>query len=224
VAARAAAIRSEAGGRRIILGVDRLDYTKGVRRRFLTIERLLAREPEFSARIRMIQLAVPSRGGIDAYDDFRRSVDEVVGRVNGLYATSDSVVIHYMYRSLSQRELVAMYRAADVMLVTPLRDGMNLVAKEYVSARNDDSGALILSPFTGAARELPDALIVNPYDTEQLADAIRYALGMAPDEQHRRMSAMRAQIRTSNVYRWAADLVSDVAGVRVASPDPFGGA
>jgi trehalose 6-phosphate synthase len=109
-------------------------------------------------------------------------------------------------------------------MVTSLHDGMNLVAKEYVSARDDDSGTLILSPFTGAARELTDALIVNPYDTEQLADAIRYALGMTPDEQHRRMSAMRKHIRASNVYRWAADLVSDVAGIRVGSPDPFGGA
>ncbi len=164
--ARVEAIRREAGGRRIVLGVDRLDYTKGIPRRLEALERVLERDPALRDGMRYIQIAVPSRGEVDAYQQLRRQVEESVGRVNGTYGTLHSLPVHYVHQSVSMRDLVALYCAADVMLVTPLRDGMNLVAKEFAASRVDDDGVLVLSEFAGAAAELHGAVTVNPYDIE----------------------------------------------------------
>jgi trehalose 6-phosphate synthase/phosphatase len=159
------------GGEKILVGVDRLDYTKGLRRRLLAFGRLLERRPEFRGRVRFIQVAAPSRSKVDAYAKFRRDVNEIVGRVNGAYGAPDFTPLQYAARSFDEREVAALYRAADAVVVTPLRDGMNLVAKEFVAARTDGDGVLILSETAGAAAELGEALIVNPFDVDSMADA-----------------------------------------------------
>ena len=214
VGAAANAIREDAGGRRIILGVDRLDYTKGIPRRLLAIERLLAGDPSLRDRIRYVQVAVPSRGGVESYRTFRHQVEETVGRINGSCATLRSTPIHYMHRSVSPRELVSLYLAADVMLVTPLRDGMNLVAKEFAASRIDDDGVLVLSEFAGAASELGDALVVNPYDVDGVVTGIRAALDMTRDERRRRMCNLRARVLVHDVHAWAEAFIRRLAGTR----------
>ena len=206
--ADAARIRDEAGGRRILLGVDRLDYTKGIPRRLQAIERLLTTAPELRDTIRYIQVAVPSRGEVDSYQRFRRQVEEAVGRINGTCGTVRSTPVHYVHQSVSMRELVALYLAADVMLVTPLRDGMNLVAKEFLASRVDEDGVLVLSEFAGAAAELAEATVVNPYDVEGVADAIRQALGMTPAERRARIVPMRRRVIDHDVHSWAADFLA----------------
>ncbi|WP_438029901.1 bifunctional alpha,alpha-trehalose-phosphate synthase (UDP-forming)/trehalose-phosphatase [Sorangium sp. So ce233] len=212
----AARIRAEARGRKIVLGIDRLDYTKGIPRRLLAIERFLEREPELRDQVRFIQLAVPTREMAGAYADFRRVVHEMVGRINGQHGTTHATPIHYMYRSLPLDQVVALYVAADVMLVTPLRDGMNLVAKEYVAARVDDDGALILSEFAGAASELAEAISVNPYDIGSVAAAVKRALTMPPAEQQTRMAALRRRVDTHDVHTWAQSFLDDLD--RAAAP------
>jgi trehalose 6-phosphate synthase/phosphatase len=142
--------------------VDRLDDTKGIPRRLLAIDQLLREQPELSTKLHFIQIAVPSRESVDAYGTFRRTVNELVGRINARHGSIGGSPIHLLYRSVPFHELVALYRAADVMIVTPLKDGMNLVAKEYVAARVDDDGVLILSEMAGASEELGDAVLVNP--------------------------------------------------------------
>ncbi|MBU8899031.1 bifunctional alpha,alpha-trehalose-phosphate synthase (UDP-forming)/trehalose-phosphatase [Corallococcus sp. M34] len=196
------AIRSRAHGQRILLGIDRLDYTKGIPRRLLAVQRLLEREPAWRSRLRFIQVAVPSRTQVDAYAAYRETVDELVGRINGLYGTVDNVPVHYLYRSVGERQLTGLYRAADVMLVTPVRDGMNLVAKEFCAARPDEDGVLVLSEFAGAAAELREAVVINPYDVEAMADAIEQALEMGEDERRARMRALREQVKTRDVHWW----------------------
>jgi trehalose 6-phosphate synthase len=207
---------------RIGVGVDRLDYTKGIVERFRGIERFFDKYPDFRERFTFVELGAPSRTHIPRYHDLVSEIDAEAERISWRFRTKTWTPLLFLKQHHSHHDVLRWYRAADLCMVTSLHDGMNLVAKEYVNAREDGTGALILSPFTGAARELSDALIVNPYDTEQLADAIRYALGMPPEEERRRMAAMREQIRTANIYRWAAALVADVAEVRVASPEPFG--
>lgn len=207
VVARAAAIRDEARGRRIFVGVDRLDYTKGILRRLLAFERLLEREPSVRGTVRLIQVAVPSREEVGAYRSFRRQIDELIGRINGRYGTTEAVPIHYLYRSIPQRELAALYRAADVMLVTPLRDGMNLVAKEFVATRTDEDGVLVLSEFAGAAAELKDALIVNPYDIDQVAQVMAQALALEPGERARRMRSLRGAVHRFTVHNWSSEIL-----------------
>jgi trehalose 6-phosphate synthase/phosphatase len=197
------AIRESAGDRRIILGVDRLDYTKGIPRRLIAFGRLLESVPEMRDRVRLIQVAVPSRVGVEPYQVFRRQIDELVGRINGAHGTPRSVPIHYMYRSISPQQLVALYRAADVMLVNALRDGMNLVAKEFVASRVDDDGVLVLSEFAGAAEELSEAIVINPYDIEAVVAAVRRALDMPRDEKRARMRALRQRVKARSVHHWA---------------------
>jgi trehalose 6-phosphate synthase/phosphatase len=211
VAAAAEAIRHEAGGRRVILGIDRLDYTKGIPRRLIAIERLLAREPSLRDTIRYVQVAVPSRAEVESYQRFRHQVEEMVGRINGACATLRSTPIHYMHRSISTRELVSLYLAADVMLVTPLRDGMNLVAKEFVASRVDEQGVLVLSEFAGAAAELGDVVAVNPYDVEGIADGIQRALAMPSDERRRRMRSLRTRVMAYDVHAWADTFVAQLS-------------
>jgi trehalose 6-phosphate synthase/phosphatase len=201
-----------APGQRLLVGVDRLDYTKGIPRRLLAVERLLELHPEWRERVRLVQVAVPSRGEVGAYRDVRREVEGLVGEINGRFGTPNWVPIHYLYRSVSSTVLVALYRAADVMLVTPLRDGMNLVAKEFVAARVDEDGVLVLSEFAGAAESLGDAVIVNPYDVEGTARAIHDALTMDPGERRRRMRLLRANVCTYDIHRWAAVFLATLEG------------
>jgi trehalose 6-phosphate synthase len=201
---RAKQIRSDLGDpRRVVLGVDRLDYTKGIDVRLRAFEELLAEgriDPEDTV---MIQLATPSRERVDHYQKMRNDIEQSVGRINGEYARVGHPAVHYLHQSLPRDELVAFFVAADVMLVTPLRDGMNLVAKEYVACRHDNGGALVLSEFAGAALELKDALLVNPHDTDGVKDALYAALTIDRDEGRRRMRAMRRQVMSHDVDRWA---------------------
>jgi trehalose 6-phosphate synthase/phosphatase len=197
----------------LLLGVDRLDYTKGIPRRLLAYEQLLARHPELCGRVRLVQLAVPSREGVKAYQRIRRDVERLVGRINGAFGTPQWAPIHYLYRSVSDAELLALYRAAAVMLVTPLRDGMNLVAKEFVACRGDDDGVLVLSEFTGAADELPDALQVNPYDVDGSAAAFYRALTMPREERGARMRALRARVSEYDVHAWSSSFLAALAAI-----------
>jgi trehalose 6-phosphate synthase/phosphatase len=203
VRAEAESIRSEAKGQQILLGIDRLDYTKGIPRRLAAFERLLERNPELRGHVRLVQLAVPSRAEIGSYAETRAQVQELVGRINGKFGTAVWTPIHYLYRSLTPQHVVALYRAADVMLVTPLRDGMNLVAKEFVASRDDEDGVLLLSEFAGAAAELGTALLVNPYDVDGVADAMQLALRMPRAERRGRMVDLRRRVLTHDVHAWA---------------------
>lgn len=197
-------VRREIHDRPMILGVDRLDYTKGVPERLRAFERLLARKPSYRRGVVLVQVMVPSREAVRAYRDLKDEVDRMVGDINGRYSVTGRVPIHYYYRSLSPVELYAHYRAADVALVTPLRDGMNLVAQEYCAARVGEDGVLVLSEFAGAATYLQDALRVNPHDVEATTEALATALAMPRDEQARRMSALRGAVRALDVHDWAA--------------------
>lgn len=208
---RAATLRAEAQGRTIALSVDRLDYTKGFVRRLRALERLFTEYPQLSEQLHVIQLAVPTRENVDAYTDYRKTVHEEIGRLNGAFGTATRNVVHFMHRSVPPDELSALYLAADVMLVTPLRDGMNLVAKEYVASRLDDTGALVLSEFAGAATELHDALQVNPYDLDGTAHAILSAVTMPVEEQRLRMSSLRQIVRGTAVNLWATGFVNAIA-------------
>ena len=214
VLARVEALRRDAGGRRIVLGVDRLDYTKGIPHRLLALERLLEGNPDLRDGMRYIQVAVPSRGNVDSYQRFRKQVEEHVGRINGTYGTLRSLPVHYIHQSVSPPDLVALYCAADVMLVTPLRDGMNLVAKEFVASRADEDAVLVLSEFAGAAAELNGAITVNPYDVDGLAESIRRALSMSPEERRTRMQALRRHVLDHDVEAWAEAFVRQLDALR----------
>ncbi len=205
--ARAEQLQQKLGGRRIILGVDRLDYTKGIDVRLKTIEEMLRRKAATADEIVYVQIAVPSREKVAEYADMRRRIEELVGRINGQYGEAGRVVVHYLRRNLSERELIAYYRAADVMLVTPLRDGMNLVAKEFVASRLDNTGVLVLSEFAGAARELRRAILVNPFDIDGCATAVEAALRVTRREAARRMSALRRTVQSSDVFAWADEFL-----------------
>lgn len=210
VRADAERIRSDARGRTILLGVDRLDYTKGIPRRLLAFERLLAREPSLRDQVRLVQIAVPSRGNVPAYRTFRGRVEAAVGRINGQFGTLDAQPIHYLHRAVSEDRLVALYRAAHALIVSPLRDGMNLVAKEFVASRTDLDGVLILSEFAGAAEELREALIINPYDIDGVADSMLQALRMTASERQTRMQALRRRVLTYSIDSWASRLLEDL--------------
>jgi len=219
IQAEARQIRDQAPGRPIVLGVDRLDYTKGIRLRLAAIERLLDRSPPHR-RVRFVQLAVPSRPGVGAYEQIRKDVHEMVGRINGRHGSVDFVPVHCLHQSMAVEPLTALYTAADVMLVTPLRDGMNLVAKEYVATRLDRTGVLVLSEFTGAAAELVEALIVNPHDTGSVAAAIARALEMPLAEQRSRMTALRDSVAAHDVHRWARSFLADLERDGAPAPAP----
>src|SRR5205814_1443185 len=199
-----------------ILGVDRLDYTKGIHERLLAIERLLERHPGLRRRIAFTQVLVPSRERVAEYGELKREIDETVGRINGRFSERGWSPIRYLVRSLPPAELVALYRQADVALVTPLRDGMNLVAKDSVAAQLDDDGVLVLSEMAGAADELQEALLVNPFDVDEVADALHRALQMPRDERRARMSALRHRVRANDVRVWVERFLdaSERAGLR----------
>ncbi len=200
------------------VGVDRVDYTKGIIERFLAIERFLERYPKYRGQFTFIQIGAPSRTHIPRYAEFMAEVGAEAQRINARFQSGRWKPIVLLNRHHSHQEIVEYYRAADVCLVTSLHDGMNLVAKEFVAARGDEQGALILSRFTGASRELQDALIVNPYDTEEMATAILTALEMDPEERRARMRRMRHVVREHNIYRWAANLIGALAEVRLDQP------
>ncbi len=214
-----AALLKELGikARFLAVGVERMDYTKGVLERFHGIERFLERFPEYQGEFTYVQIGAPSRTHIKRYHDFLAEVDSEAERVNWKFKKRDWRPIVFLKRHHNHAEILPYYRTADVCLVTSLHDGMNLVAKEFVAARPDNAGVLILSPFAGAARELRDALLVNPYDTERMADALRFALEMSPDEQADRMKRMREVVREHNIYRWAGELIEELTRVRLAS-------
>jgi trehalose 6-phosphate synthase/phosphatase len=199
---------------RLLVGIDRLDYSKGIPRRLIALSRLFIRHPEWRERVRLIQVAVPTRDRVDAYRRFRREVSSLVGQINGEFGTPTWTPIQYIHRSIPSDVLLALYRAADVMLVTPLRDGMNLVAKEFPAARIDDDGVLVLSEFAGAADELTDAILVNPYDVDATAEAIHRALTMDVTERQHRMRRLRQTVLEFDVHRWASKFLEDLAGMK----------
>jgi trehalose 6-phosphate synthase/phosphatase len=230
-------VRSEArslvgdGDGTLIVGIDRLDYTKGIPRRLLAFQSLLEKHPELHERVRLVQVAVPSRSGVAAYRDFRSQIESLVGHVNGRFGTPHWAPVHYIHRNLNPREVAALYRAADVMLVTPVRDGMNLVAKEFVAARSDEGGVLVLSEFAGAASELAEALRVNPYDIESTAETVYRAITLPDEERSNRMRALRRRVFSYDVQRWARDFLAALedagarsrqASVAVSSPTTIG--
>lgn len=187
----------------VILGVDRLDYTKGIDLRMRALETLFEHRPDLAGKVTFVQIAVPSREDVEEYQQIRADIEGLVGHINGNFAEVGRPPIHYLYRSVPIEELVAYYRAADVMLVTPLRDGMNLVAKEYVATRFDSTGALILSEFAGAAEQLTQAYLVNPYDLEALARTLSDAIETASVKGNSRMKALRRSVGSHDVFWWA---------------------
>lgn len=198
------AIRNRLGEPEVILlGVDRLDYTKGIGNRLSAFGALLDEGRLDGSRHILVQVATPTREGVDHYREERHEIERLVGEINGRHARLGFPVIHYLYRSLPLEELVPLYRAGDVMLVTPFRDGMNLVAKEYVATRLDDDGVLVLSEFTGAADEMTEAVLVNPHDEEALKSAILTAVEMNRHERRNRMRSLRAKITSHDVAEWA---------------------
>ena len=201
------------------VGVDRVDYTKGIIERFRGVERFLESYPTYVGQFTFIQIGAPSRTSIPRYHDFMNEVESEALRINGRFATNGWKPIALITRHHSHKEILPFYRAADLCLVTSLHDGMNLVAKEFVASRDDEQGALILSQFTGAMRELRDAIIVNPYDTEAISEAIHLALEMDADERSLRMQRMRRTVRENNVYRWAGTLINELAEIRIEEPE-----
>jgi alpha,alpha-trehalose-phosphate synthase [UDP-forming] len=202
VQARAARLRETLGAELLLLGVDRLDYTKGILERLRGYERFLERHAEWRRRVCLVQIAVPSRDRVPEYRDLKRAIDEAVGRIGGRFTYEGRTPLRYMYTGLSREALVAYYQAADVALVTPLRDGMNLVAKEYVACRADADGILLLSEFAGAAQELREAVQVNPYDPEAIRRALELSVAMSPGERRRRMRALDRRVATRDLAWW----------------------
>jgi trehalose 6-phosphate synthase len=198
----------------LLVGVDRMDYTKGILERFTAIERLLELHPELVGRLVMVQIAAPSRSTLDEYQNFDARVRALAARVNARFGRAGWQPIRLKAEHHEPQIVNEYYRAADVCVVTSLHDGMNLVAKEFIASRDDEQGVLVLSQFTGAARELTDALLVNPYHSEQCAHALYRALTMPADEQRVRMRSMRRLVQEFNVYRWAGAMLLDAAQLR----------
>jgi trehalose 6-phosphate synthase len=201
------------------VGVDRVDYTKGILERFRALERFFELNPAYQQRFTFAQIAAPSRTDIQGYKNFLDEVSAEAARINARFQTAKWKPIVLLKKHHSHQEIARYYRAASLCLVTSLHDGMNLVAKEFVAAREDGQGVLILSTFAGAAHELADALLVNPYDVSLLAETIHRALEMPEVEQANRMERLRRQVREHNVYRWAAHLLSDLTEIRIELPE-----
>jgi trehalose 6-phosphate synthase len=207
-------IESKAG-RRMLLGVDRLDYSKGIDERLLAFERLLNESPELKREIFLLQISTFTRSEVEAYQDMIARLDALTGRINGLHAEMDWMPIRNVHRMHGRDELAGIYRAADVALVTPLRDGMNLVAKEFVAAQDEeDPGVLVLSRFAGAAAQMRDALIVNPFSQEDVADAIRRALAMPVEERRRRWKSLMEGVEQEDVVAWRDSFVQSLEEAR----------
>lgn len=193
---------------KLILSIDRLDYTKGVVNRLLAFERFLDTYPEYHDKIRLVMLAVPSRSKVSQYQQLKRQTDEVVGRINGKFATVNWTPVWYYYRSMQFENLIDLYVSSDVAMITPFRDGMNLVAKEYLATRVENDGVLILSELAGSSKELPQALLVNPFDIEQLAQSIKTAIEMPLKEQQERNTISRKRIRRYDIDKWSSNFMN----------------
>ena len=196
--------------RKLILSIDRLDYTKGIPNRLKAFARFLEKYPEFRQKVTLIMLAVPSRGQVDHYQLLKKEVDELVGQINGAYGNINYTPIWYFYRSLPFNNLIELYSSCDVALITPVRDGMNLVAKEYLASRINNTGVLILSEMAGVAKEMGEALIINPVDEEDMADSINQALTMPVEEQKERIAFMKQRIQRYDVFKWANEFVKSL--------------
>ncbi|MFH2004499.1 MAG: trehalose-6-phosphate synthase, partial [Bacteroidota bacterium] len=198
------------------VGVDRIDYTKGIVERLKAIDRFFEKHPKFVGKFTFVELGAPSRTHIKRYQDLISEVETVTDKICWKYQAKNWKPIVFLKAHHSHEEINRYYQVADVCLVTSLHDGMNLVAKEFIASRNDEDGVLILSQFTGASRELQDALIVNPYDIEEMVDALEKALEMQQEERKERMQRLRNMIKERNIYRWAGNLVSALNRVRIS--------
>jgi trehalose 6-phosphate synthase len=197
---------------KLVFGVDRLDYTKGIAQRLLAFGRLLEDHPEWRGKVCLVQVSVPSGADVQEYAEQRRHIDEVVGRINGEFGEASWVPIRYLYRGFARDQLARLYRSADVGYVTPLRDGMNLVAKEYVAAQDPERpGALLLSRFAGAAHELQDALLTNPYDADGMAEDLHRALVLPLEERRRRHRLLLHAVERSTALTWGEDFLERLA-------------
>jgi trehalose 6-phosphate synthase/phosphatase len=215
--------KRDAPAEQIVLGVDRLDYTKGIPQRIHAFERLLELHPEHREKVTLLQIAVPSRSQVNEYRELKREIDELVGRVNGRFSTSRWSPIRYLYRSVPHKRLAGIYRDADVALVTPLRDGMNLVAKEFVACQVDEPGVLVLSKLAGAANTMREVLRVNPYDIHGTAEGLHRALEMSEEERRSRVAALRRREHRDDLEAWVTAFLESAAGAR-ASLEPLGDA
>ena len=197
-------IKKAQRGRKIIFGLDRLDYSKGIPQRLEAVRKAFELYPELRDNIHFIQVVVPSRENVPEYQDLKTEIEQLVSQINGEYSTASWIPIHYHYRSLSREELLAYYRAADIALLTPLKDGMNLVAKEYCASKVRETGVLVLSEFAGAAYQLKryGALLVNPYDVEGVASVLQQAVTLSENDCRQRMKKMRAFIRKYDIHWW----------------------
>jgi trehalose 6-phosphate synthase len=212
-------LHRSAEGKKVLIGVDRLDYSKGIAERFAGYRRFLEEHEDQRGQVSLLQIAPPSRGEVHTYEHIREQLDELSGRINGEFAHVDWVPIRYVNQGYSREALAGFYRASQVGLVTPLRDGMNLVAKEYVAAQDpDDPGVLILSRFAGAAHQMPDALLVNPYSKDEISDAIRKALEMPREERVRRWQSLVEGVRRDDVAGWRRAFVEALEGVKGRQP------
>jgi trehalose 6-phosphate synthase len=207
---------------RVVLGADRLDYTKGLPERLMAYRNALERYPDLRGKLTLVQVVVPSREQVAEYQSLKAEVERLVGEINGRFTSGGWIPIHYMYRNLDMNELLAYYRLADIALVTPLKDGMNLVAKEYCASNIDENGVLILSEFAGAAAQMHrDALLVNPYDIEGVADAIHRAFVMEESERTERMHRMRDQIRRNDIFRWVDSYLQAAFAIHLDNIPPL---
>ena len=202
------ALRRAYEDQKVIVAVDRLDYTKGLPERLRTYGRLLKLQPELRGKVVLVQVAVPSRENIESYQELTNEVNQLIGEINGEYGTAHWVPVVYIHRGIARPELVALYHVADVGWVSPLRDGMNLVAKEYVACKPDGNGVLVLSSFAGAAAEMGEALLVNPYDEERTAEAVSRALDMPDEEKRERMLALHGRVLRNDVFAWGDKFLS----------------
>ena len=209
------ALKKETQNRQIILSIDRLDYTKGIVARLEAFERFLEKYPEFHDKVVLILLAVPSRTVVETYNSLRERVNEAVGRINGKYNTLSWSPIKFLYRSLPFETIMTLYHCADVALVTPVRDGMNLVAKEYIASRTRADGVLILSEMAGAVEELGEAIIVNPNNIEEMADSIAAAMSMSKEDQHIRILTMQRRLKRNDVFKWAESFIEKLTHEKI---------
>jgi trehalose 6-phosphate synthase len=216
VVARAEEIRKEMRGRQIVLGVDRLDYTKGVPERLRAMRDLLESRRSMRQRMSLVQIVVPSREDIPKYRELKLEIERLVSQINGQFGDPGWMPVHYMHRSVERAELLALYRAADIALITPLKDGMNLVSKEFCASQTGAPGVLILSEFAGSAEQLRSgAMLVNPYDFECVAEAVYQAFHMPIAERAKRMRRLRRRLRYADVFRWCEEFWSFLEGEAV---------
>ncbi len=199
---------------KLILSIDRLDYTKGIANRLRAFEYFLDKYPEFKGKARLVMLAVPSRANVPQYQLLKNEIDQLVGRINGKFAEVSWTPIWYFYRSLPFENLIDLYTSSEVALLTPIRDGMNLVAKEYIASRVDKKGVLILSEMTGASNEMSEALIINPNNFEEIADTLKFALEMPEEEQIKRNNALQKRLKRYNVEKWANDFMESLKATK----------